>query len=333
MSVRRHRPAGIVPLEVWDVVVAGTPLHLQPSAAQPAAIAAIVQQLRDGAAIRKRGQALPALPIERVVVAGGGDVAAVVAAIAATGIEAHAATEPVHIGRVGGLELVRDLHGDVEQRDVLVVDVGQTSIKWFVNGRTERVARPAELLLEVDARASRDDVDWRGRCVAFIAGTIRSSFLCMTNDVRRPAAIVLALPCEIDGDDDVASALPVPPLPSGRGGKGVRQGSEGVRAVGVEVVVPASSQDGLTPQPPLPEGRGGAERRPSLRVAGCSYPWPDHDPHLIADILAAADVVAVPAVVLNDAELAAVSVRVAGFGVGTLVLTIGLGVGGAFIAA
>jgi hypothetical protein len=67
-----------------------------------------------------------------------------------------------------------------------------------------------------------------------------------------------------------------------------------------------------------------------LRVAGCSYPWTDGDPQLIADLLALAGLASVPTRVLNDAELAAVAAQQR-HGPHTLVLTLGLGVGGAYL--
>ena len=69
-----------------------------------------------------------------------------------------------------------------------------------------------------------------------------------------------------------------------------------------------------------------------LRVAGCSYPWTDGDPHLIRDLLALADFAAVPTLVLNDAELAAIAAQRC-CGPRTLVLTLGLGLGGAYLDA
>jgi predicted NBD/HSP70 family sugar kinase len=67
-----------------------------------------------------------------------------------------------------------------------------------------------------------------------------------------------------------------------------------------------------------------------LVVEGCSYPWRDPDPTLIADVLVAAGLLDVPAWVLNDAELAAVAVAATlPVAARALVLTVGHGVGAA----
>jgi hypothetical protein len=71
-----------------------------------------------------------------------------------------------------------------------------------------------------------------------------------------------------------------------------------------------------------------------LSVAGCSYPWLAGDRALVRDLLAAAELLESPCLVLNDAELAAVSVDLSrARGAGTLVLTLGLGLGGAYLPA
>ncbi len=261
--IRRHRPQGIVPLEVWDVVVDGRPVYLVEGVAVPRAIADVVALLRAGQAVRHRGHRLPALPIAHVVVGGGGGVADVVAAIAARGIDAVGLRVPVAIGLRGGRALAREVLGVVD--NVLVVDVGQTSVKWFFNDRGGRVLRPAQATIEVEARLNGTLDIARAAAVEFIGAAISSSFM----NMKKPDSLVLALPCEIDDD---------------------------------------------------------------LAVAGCSYAWPAGDPDVIVDVLARAGLSDVPAVVINDAELAAVSVQEAGALPGTLVLTIGMGLGGAFIA-
>jgi hypothetical protein len=71
-----------------------------------------------------------------------------------------------------------------------------------------------------------------------------------------------------------------------------------------------------------------------LTVSGCSYPWPAGDAQLVGDILGAVGLADRPCLVLNDAELAAAAV---GLGrapsLSTLVLTLGMGLGGAFFPA
>jgi hypothetical protein len=71
----------------------------------------------------------------------------------------------------------------------------------------------------------------------------------------------------------------------------------------------------------------------ALRVAGCSYPWDDDDDDLIPSLLSTAWIGRdVTVLVLNDAELAAVGVDDERDDDGaTLVLTVGLGLGAAWL--
>ena len=69
-----------------------------------------------------------------------------------------------------------------------------------------------------------------------------------------------------------------------------------------------------------------------LTVSGCSYPWPNGDGSLVQDLLRTARLQHVPCLVLNDAELAAASVALNAGVDATLVLTVGLGVGAAYLA-
>ena len=67
----------------------------------------------------------------------------------------------------------------------------------------------------------------------------------------------------------------------------------------------------------------------------CTWPWADGDDRLIPTILAEAGLQDVPALLLNDAELAAASAALdprCAHGT-TLVLTLGFGVGGAVLSA
>ena len=73
-----------------------------------------------------------------------------------------------------------------------------------------------------------------------------------------------------------------------------------------------------------------AEIGDDLAVADCSYPWADGDRTLVDDVLTSAGV-DVPTLLLNDAELAAVTVQEQEPVCTTLVLTVGTGVGAALV--
>jgi hypothetical protein len=73
-----------------------------------------------------------------------------------------------------------------------------------------------------------------------------------------------------------------------------------------------------------------------LIAGACSYPYPDPDATLARDVLVAAELASMPALVLNDGELAAYAAacdpRLPAHGT-TLVLTLGFGVGAALLRA
>ena len=266
MKVRRHHPAGVMPLELWDVLVDNEPLYLVPDAGQASAIASVVDQLASGVARRHRcpDAPLPRMAIDQVVVAGGGAVDDVVKALGRV-VPAIAAADPVWIGECGGRALLQATGADVATG--LTVDVGQTSIKRFWRGQRTRLARDFQRIpLDMNARTPDVRLPARRATVAFM-----SSALVITTT---PTAVVLALPCEIDDQ---------------------------------------------------------------LRVAGCSYPWDDDDTTLIPEVLTMAGLadVDVSVLVLNDAELAAAGVAASSASwsgdAATLVLTVGMGLGAAWL--
>jgi hypothetical protein len=260
MSARRHHAQGVLPLELWDVLLGERPLYLlQPAEIGPA-IAETVRQLRVGEARRLRArERLPMLRFEHVVLAGGGALDEAAAALRALGFSVSQAQDPHWIAERGGRALLATV---CEPERGAVLDVGQTALKYSdARGRSRWQRSLAEVPLELDARDPAQQASYRANTIAFIAAPL----------LRAPplAGLVLALPCEIADD---------------------------------------------------------------LRVAGCSYPWPAGDRTLIADLLRVAQLSHVPCLVLNDAELAAVSVAAQRPNTGaTLVLTLGLGLGAALL--
>lgn len=248
------------PLELWDALIGATPLYLLAPGLIPGAIAQLVAQLAEGSARRLRAHTrLPKLVIDQVVLAGGGPLVATQAALCARGIDATIASDPAWIAEPGGRALLQTLHAE---REGAVLDVGQTALKLSDRTGRLRLARPLdEVPLELDARDPERAADFRARTIAFISSAFRAR--------TPPAALVLALPCEIEDD---------------------------------------------------------------LSVAGCSYPWPAGDTALIREIMQTAQLGHVPCLVLNDAELAAISVDLTRpHEQRTLVLTLGLGLGAAYL--
>ncbi len=188
--IRLLRPKNIVPLEVWDVLTPWGPLYALRDAALADGVVAMVTSLSRGQARRTQtGNVLPAVAFNRVVVGGGGDVDAVVVALAAAGVAARTGDDGAFTGVVGGLAVV-DGDGD---GDALIVDVGQTSIKRWYRGQRLRWPRPEALPVgEADnevPRSVEQRRDGRARAVAFIADALRTS--------TSPSRIILGLPCEL----------------------------------------------------------------------------------------------------------------------------------------
>ena len=166
----------MVPVEVWDVVVAGVPLHTLTRDRVGVGVVELVQRLRCGEAVQASGKRHPALPVAHIVVAGGG-AAAVAVALEAAGIDAVAADDPVWTGVRGGRSLpVSDSTAD------LVVDIGQTAIKAHGPNGRRWWSRPPLVV-------------GRAAALAFCAGGIRSA--------GPASSLVLGLPCEIDDDATV----------------------------------------------------------------------------------------------------------------------------------
>ncbi len=261
MTPTRHRPAGVVPLEVWDVVVDDVPLYLHPHPAR--ALPALCARLRSGQATRARGGPLPALAFDVVVLAGGG--AAALAAppagttttLADCGVPVRVVDDPHWCGVAGAARVAAEV--GVAGPDVLLVDVGQTAVKRQRRGVRARIGRDhARAPLAPDENADGLAVA-RAATIAFLAEALR-------DDVPPPAAVI-GLPCELDDD---------------------------------------------------------------LAAGGASYAWAAPDASLVVDLCRAAGLAATPVWVLNDAELAAVAVRASlPPGQTALVLTLGLGLGGA----
>jgi hypothetical protein len=265
----RHRPAGVLPLELWDVMVGNRALYQLPHADQPAAIADVVVQLREGRARRLRPDApLARLAIDEVVLAGGRALDDTLSALHALSIVARCAPDPLWIAEPGGRALLATFSN---ARSGIVLDVGQTALKLIGPRGRAHLPRPLDQVpLELHARDPALQPTFRANTVAFIAAALAGQ--------PRPDALVLALPCEVADD---------------------------------------------------------------LTVSGCSYPWRAGDARLVHDILRCAGLLDLPCWVLNDAELAALSVGLAGCpapalwsqttprALTTLVLTLGLGVGAA----
>ncbi|MDP2344766.1 MAG: hypothetical protein Q8O67_27710 [Deltaproteobacteria bacterium] len=167
--MRRYRPPGVWPLEVWDVDVGDGPLH--ECRDLPRGVTALVTQLRKGTARRAPGRSVGAA-FDVVTLAGGGPVDAVASSLRAAGFEVVVAADPLWIAGRGGASLLDN---------ALVVDVGQTSVKRFANSGNERLWRPSDLT--------------RASLVSWLASMLDP----------RAAGIVLALPAEIDDDLQVSA--------------------------------------------------------------------------------------------------------------------------------
>ncbi len=180
----RHRDPRVTPLEVWDLLVAGTPLYSVPRDRHFAAtLGRAVESLIDGTAV---SESLPTFPaacrhITRVVLVGG---AASEVRWTHRRIPAISAPDPEHCAERGGLAILA-----AAGKRGLVVDLGQSRLK--IRG-TSRHVHTRDL---TDIPISTRPVMNLGRAalISWAAAALRQAAKETT-----PEAIVLALPCEVD---------------------------------------------------------------------------------------------------------------------------------------
>ena len=182
----RLRLPFVIPLEVWDLPVAGR--LLQGWRSDPTfdvRLAAVARSIREAPppTFSARARAA-AIEIAHVHLVGGGATDATSAAIAEHGgLSCSRSTEPFAPARAGS----------TLRPDALCVDVGQTAIKLVHRDREWRVERDRSLA------PMRDEVPHDQRASAR-ASTVRflGALLASTHSAAR---IVLALPCELDEAD------------------------------------------------------------------------------------------------------------------------------------
>ncbi|MBK7825239.1 hypothetical protein [Nannocystis sp.] len=187
----RHRDPRVAPLELWDLVVDGAPLYrVDRGAGFGAALGRAVESLIDGVAVSESGARFPAEchDIREVVLVGG---AAGEVVWTSDRVPARHAADPEHCAEQGGRALLAELGARG-----LVVDLGQSRLK--VSGARRRVY-PRDLA-EIPVSARPVDGNGRAALVGFVAAALRAAA-----DDERPAAIVLALPCEISQDGELGT--------------------------------------------------------------------------------------------------------------------------------
>ena len=183
----RYRDARVVPLEVWDLVVGGVPLHrIERGPGFGAALGLAAEMLVAGVAKRQSSARFPdaCRRIRRVVLAGG---AADAIAWASARLPAERAARPERCAEEGGLAILRRAG-----KRGLVVDLGQSCLK--IASATRRSTHPRDF----DAiPVSQAPLEGRGRraLVAFVTRALREA--CSREP---PDAMVIALPCEISSD-------------------------------------------------------------------------------------------------------------------------------------
>jgi hypothetical protein len=265
--LRRHRPEGVVALEIWDLLVEGVPLHETRDLAEfPRRLAQGVMALCRGRARCQSGLIPPerCRTVDTLFVGGGALAAELERALRTVGLPLHVSGQPAFVAEVGGRKLLNSLGA----RSGLVVDIGQTAIK--ISHNQGRARYPRDFSLLPLAVAAGPAFDGRPALRRFLASALADA----ARAVGDVDAIVLALPAALDD-----------------------------------------------------AGRPG----------GCSYPGLAQDAHpdgalLVPEALMMAGLDHVPCLLLNDAELAALSAREATPPQATtLVLTLGFGVGGALL--
>lgn len=194
-GVHRLRLDGVVPLEVWDVIVGEHPLHEQMGSEHlPGLLLAALQDLRAGVARTLSGVgSLRAACDFALAYLGGGLTLRPGLAAALTGAPFPVIVDAngPFVGEAGGLSLLHKLG-----RSGLVIDFGQTAIKVTARGRRFALPRDWSRLPPADRVAAGRVGSQREALRAFLAGSVGQ---CLERIAHfRPEAAVVALPCELD---------------------------------------------------------------------------------------------------------------------------------------
>lgn len=174
---------GIVPIELWDVMVGDASLFARRD--EPtfyASLVTAVLALRAGKAVREGGARLPASTWDAVALVGGAlDEARARDAFDAAGVALDVVSANPFFASSHAREVLA-AEGP-EYADAVVLDVGQTAIKG--SGPSARIRRPR------DAAAASSDP--RGALVAYVARVLAEACAGLS-----PAFVLLALPCEVE---------------------------------------------------------------------------------------------------------------------------------------
>ncbi len=177
----------MTPLEVWDVLVDGTPLHAIPRTEHfPSALARLTRSLISGEA--RSGSSSPFPPacrdITHIALVGG---AADTLDWPPDALPRLTIASPEHCAERGGHALLARLG----QRG-LVVDLGQSRLK--IAGPDRRWTHPRDYQqIPISARPVTDE--GRAALLTFFADALREAV-----HATAPEALVLALPCELAPD-------------------------------------------------------------------------------------------------------------------------------------
>jgi len=176
----RHSDPRVIPLELWDVLVDGVPLHTVPRGPGfGAELARVVDALAAGTARTPSGTRFPAVArqLERVVLAGG---LAREVAWPAGATPAAIASEPGRCSERGGLAILARAG-----RRGLVIDLGQSTLKIATCEHRFVSARDLLAIPPNTGRGREVLVDWVANALAEAARA------------APPDALVFALPCEV----------------------------------------------------------------------------------------------------------------------------------------
>jgi len=184
---------GILPIELWDVVVDGTTLFARRD--EPtfyASLATAVHALHRGAAVRASGVRLPASPWMVVSMVGGAlDEARARDAFDAARIPLDVVSDDPFFAASHALEALGE-DGSL-RADAVVIDVGQTAIK--ASGPGGRIRR--QRLVESRFSTSRETESEQARDRGVFADEI-AAVLADACPSLAPSFLLLGVPCEVE---------------------------------------------------------------------------------------------------------------------------------------
>ncbi len=193
--VKRICPAGVIPLELWDTIIPEGILWEQMNSSDLAKnLLYVVRRLKSRTLVTRSGYVTPAQAqdFKQIVITGGGATYERMSFFKNNSEWPVAIIEDAFVGEHGAQILFDEI------KELLIVDLGQTSIKVSAGGKRFQYARDFVELPIRDDDESREITWYRDKLRDFTTSSIRDS---LTQSDFIPNKVVFALPCDFDQNE------------------------------------------------------------------------------------------------------------------------------------